>query len=212
MNLLVKRLFFKQQLVYDVLFSYSIYRNNLSNFHPSSHDTKISVGPPFYNAVIAPIIIPFLILMAIGPKINWMKQKYDDYKSAIIILILSCAINLLIFSFLKSYSLTSNLIIISSLFLIIHSMKDFLITAKKKSYFNFPSFLSHLGFGILMLFIVLNHNFSKEYDLNIKIGETKKVGTMEINFKDLKIARKENYNVIIGNFNISDFERNYEKN
>ncbi len=175
------------------------------------YDTKISVGPPFYNAVIAPIIIPFLILMAIGPKINWMKQKYDDYKSAIIILILSCAINLLIFSFLKSYSLTSNLIIISSLFLIIHSMKDFLITAKKKSYFNFPSFLSHLGFGILMLFIVLNHNFSKEYDLNIKIGETKKVGTMEINFKDLKIARKENYNVIIGNFNISDFERNYEK-
>ncbi len=175
------------------------------------YDTKISVGPPFYNAVIAPIIIPFLILMAIGPKINWMKQKYDDYKSAIIILILSCAINLLIFSFLKSYSLTSNLIIISSLFLIIHSMKDFLITAKKKSYFNFPSFLSHLGFGILMLFIVLNHNFSKEYDLNIKIGETKKVGTMEINFKDLKIAKKENYNVIIGNFNISDFERNYEK-
>ena len=35
---------------------------------------------------------------------------------------------------------------------------------------------------------------------------------MEINFKDLKIARKENYNVIIGNFNISDFKRNYEKN
>ena len=174
-------------------------------------DTKISVGPPFYNAVIAPIIIPFLILMAIGPKINWMKQKYDDYKSAIIILILSCAINLLIFSFLRSYSLTSNLIIISSLFLIIHSIKDFLMTAKKKSYFNFPSFLSHLGFGILMLFIVLNHNFSKEYDLNIKIGETKKIGTLEINFKDLTITKRENYNVIIGSFNILDFKRNYEK-
>ena len=25
-----------------------------------------------------------------------------------------------------------------------------------------------------MLFIILNHNFSKEYDLNIKVGETKK--------------------------------------
>ena len=43
-------------------------------------DTKISVGPPFYNAVIAPIIIPFMIMMAIGPKMGWIKQHYKNYK------------------------------------------------------------------------------------------------------------------------------------
>ena len=176
------------------------------------YDTKISVGPPFYNSVIAPIIIPFLIMMAIGPKINWIKQKYNDYKSLIFILILSFAINFLIFSFFKSYNLLSNLIIISSLFLIIHSIKDFIINSKTKSYYNLPSFLSHTGFGILMLFIILNHNFSKEYDLNIKVGETKKIDNIEIKFKDLKIEKRENYNVIIGNFNILDFKKNYQKN
>ena len=65
------------------------------------YDTKISVGPPFYNSVIAPIIIPFLIMMAIGPRINWIKKKYNDFKSLIFILILSCVINILIFIFLK---------------------------------------------------------------------------------------------------------------
>ena len=118
------------------------------------YDTKISVGPPFYNSVIAPIIIPFLIMMAIGPRINWIKQKYNDLKSLIFILILSCVINFLIFSFLKSYNLLSNLIIISSLFLILYSLKDFIINSKTKSYYNLPSFLSHTGFGILMLFII----------------------------------------------------------
>ena len=176
------------------------------------YDTKISVGPPFYNSVIAPIIIPFLIMMAIGPKISWIKQKYNDYKSLIFVLILSCAINLLIFSFFKSYNLLSNLIIISSLFLIIHSIKDFIINSKTKSYYNLPSFLSHTGFGILMLFIILNHNFSKEYDLNIKVGETKKIDNIEINFKDLKIKKRENYNVVIGNFNIIDLKKNYQRN
>ena len=176
------------------------------------YDTKISVGPPFYNSVIAPIIIPFLIMMAIGPRISWIKQKYNDFKSLILILILSCVINFFIFSFLKSYNLLSNLIIISSLFLILHSLKDFIINSKTKSYYNLPSFLSHTGFGILMLFIILNHNFSKEYDLNIKVVETKKIDNIEIKFKDLKIEKRENYNAIIGNFNILDLKKNYRKN
>ena len=175
------------------------------------YDTKISVGPPFYNAVIAPIIIPFLIMMAIGPKISWIKQQNVNFKSLIFILIFSCIINFSIFLFFKSYNLISNLIIISSLFLIIHSIKEFIVKSKKNSYFNFASFLSHLGFGTLIFFIILNHNFSKEYDLNIKVGETKKIEDMEINFKDLRIEKRENYNVIIGNFNIFDYNKNYKK-
>ena len=174
-------------------------------------DTKISVGPPFYNAVIAPIIIPFLIMMAIGPKMGWIKQQYKNFKPLVLILTFSCIINFIIFFFFKSYNLISNLIIISSLFLIIHSLNDFVSQLKKKSYSNLASFLSHLGFGILMFFIILNHNFSKEYDLNIKVGETKKMGDIEINFKDLKIEKRENYNVIIGNFNIFDFKKKYTK-
>ena len=62
-----------------------------------------------------------------------------------------------------------------------------------------------------MFFIILNHNFSKEFDLNIKVGETKKIGDMEIKFKNLKIEKRENYNVIIGSFNIFDYKKNYEK-
>ena len=176
------------------------------------YDTKISVGPPFYNLVIAPIIIPFLILMAIGPKISWIKQKYNDFISLIIILTLSFILNFFIFFFFESYNMISNLIIISSLFLIINSIKDFILATKTKSYLNLASFLSHIGFGILIFFIILNHNFSKEYDLNIKVGETKKIGNMEIKFNDLMIEKRENYNAVIGNFNIFDYKKNYEKN
>ena len=175
------------------------------------NDTKISVGPPFYNTVIGPIIIPFLILMAIGPKIKWVKQKYNDYKSVILIIILSCIINYSITTFFKSYNLISNLIIISSIFLIIHSIKDFIMKTKTKTYLNLPSFLSHLGFGILIFFIILNHNFSKEFDFNIRVGETKKIDNIEINFTNLKIKKRENYNVVIGNFSFFDKEKNYVK-
>ena len=175
-------------------------------------NTKISVGPPFYNAVIAPVIIPFLILMAIGPKISWIKHKYKNFSTIAFIIIISILLNFLIFYFFKSYNLISNLIIISSLFLIIHSIKEFFFSKRSKTYFNLPSFLSHLGFGALIFFIILNHNFSKEFDMNIKVGETKKFENIEINFQELKIENRQNYNAIVGNFKIFDLTKNAQKN
>ena len=100
----------------------------------------------------------------------------------------------------------------SSLFLILHSLKDFISNFKSNSYINLASFFSHLGFGFLIFFIILNHNFSEEFDLNIKVGETKKIGNMEIKFNNLKIENRKNYNAVIGDFNIQDFQRNYLKN
>ena len=94
------------------------------------YDTKISVGPPFYNTVIAPIIIPFLILMALGPNTSWLKHNYKNIKSYVVILLFSILINFSIFHFLKSYNFISNLIIISSLFLILNSIKEFLSLKK----------------------------------------------------------------------------------
>ncbi len=176
------------------------------------YNTKISVGPPFYNAVIAPIIVPFLILMAIGPRTNWIKQKFINLKSSIFIIFLSIIINFFIFFFFKSYNFISNLIIISSLFLIIHSIKDFAFTSKTKLYFNVPSFLSHVGFGALILFIILNHNLSKEFDMNIKVGETKKLDNILIKFQELNVENRKNYNAVIGNFKIHDLKKNFRKN
>ena len=175
------------------------------------YDTKISVGPPFYNTVIAPIIIPFLILMALGPNTSWLKHNYKNIKSYVVILLFSILINFSIFHFLKSYNFISNLIIISSLFLILNSIKEFLSLKKNNTYFNLPSFISHLGFGLLIFLIVVNHNFSEELDLNMKVGETKKIENISITFKDIKLEKRQNYNVVIGNFNIFDSKRNFEK-
>ena len=41
---------------------------------------KISVGPPFYNSVIIPVVIFFLIFMAIGPQARWIKNKFENIK------------------------------------------------------------------------------------------------------------------------------------
>ena len=44
-------------------------------------DNKISVGPPFYNAIIFPVVIVFLLFMALGPKAKWIKNKFENIRT-----------------------------------------------------------------------------------------------------------------------------------
>ncbi len=172
---------------------YPIFTDAISN-------NKISVGPPFYNSVIIPVVIVFLIFMAIGPQAKWIKNKFSNLRSTLLILGGAIIINFAIVYFLKSYSLISNLILISSLFLIMSSIFDFF----KKSRLSFPRIISHLSFGFLILFIGLNHNFSVEKDFNLKLGEAKKIDDYEFALLDLKLSQENNYKAVVGKLEVNN--------
>ena len=173
-------------------------------------NTKISVGPPFYNTVIIPFVIVFLILMSLGPESKWIKTKFP-IKKLLAVLILSFVLNLIISVIFKSTSLISNLIFITSFFLIIMSFLDVIKLIQLNKITLISRSVSHLGFGLLILFIGLNHNFSKEYDVNIKTGEIKKLNNFDLKFKDLKLTNSQNYKSIIGNFELKDNDKNFIK-
>ena len=170
-------------------------------------ESKISVGPPFYNSVIIPVVIIFLFFMAIGPQSKWIKNKFTNFKQLFIILTGALGINFGIFYFFKSYSVISNLIIISSLFLILSSFLDFF----QKSKINLSRIVSHLSFGFLIFFIGLNHNFSIEKDFNLKVGETKKIDNYKFVLKNLELNDQTNYKAIIGKLQVKNTITNEEK-
>ena len=170
-------------------------------------ESKISVGPPFYNSVIIPVVVIFLFFMAIGPQAKWIKNKFTNFKQLFIILTGALGINFGIFYFFKSYSVISNLIIISSLFLILSSFLDFF----QKSKINLSRIISHLSFGFLIFFIGLNHNFSIEKDFNLKLGETKKIDNYKFVLKNLELNDQTNYKAIIGKLQVKNTITNEEK-
>ena len=173
-------------------------------------DHKVSVGPPFYNTVIIPILVLFLFIMSVGPKVKWIKDKFNNFKSLFIILIGAILINFFIIYFFKSYSLLSNLIIISSIFMIISSLKDAIQSFKNKN-FNFSRVISHSAFGFFVLFVGLNHNFSVEKDFNLKLGETEKFENYLIKFKNLQLKDFKNYKAVIGEFKINNIQNKKEQ-
>jgi len=170
-------------------------------------DHKVSVGPPFYNVVIIPIVIIFLFFMAIGPRTQWIKNNFYNINLLSKIFIASIFINFLIIFLFQGYSLISNFIVISAVFLIISSLIDLYKLLKKRK-IDPPRIVSHLAFGFLILFIGLNHNFSLEEDFNLKIGEKQNFENYSVEFKDLRLKDYKNYKAVIGEFKINNSIKN----
>ena len=123
-----------------------------------------------------------------------------------LILLASIILNILIIYFFRPYSVLTSLIIISAIFLILYSFIDLINSLKNKNLLDNARIISHLGFGLLVFFIGINHNFSIEKDFNLKQGEKKIFEKYSVNFKMLKLEERENYKAVIGIFDIQNLK------
>ena len=161
---------------------------------------KISVGPPFYHKLIIPFLIPFLLIMAIGPKLKWIKSNLEDKVYLISLLFISFLLSFLIVKNFNSNFLINTILISSALYLFFVTLRDFFI--KKKN--NISQNIAHFGFSLLILSILFNSLFSTEIITNLKVGETFKTSTTKIIFKNINQKKEKNYKSIVGNFSIQN--------
>jgi len=161
---------------------------------------KISVGPPFYHKLIVPFLIPFLLVMAIGPKLKWIKSNLEDKIYLSSLFVISILISLLIVKNFSSNFLINTILISGALFLFFITVRDFFI----KGYNKISQNIAHFGFSLLILSILLNNLFSNEIITNLKVGETFKNSKTKIVFKSIEQKKEKNYKSIIGNFIIEN--------
>ena len=170
---------------------------------------KISVGPPYYNFILAPFLIPLLFLMTSGPRHSWISSEIKKIFN--IILVLSLSLFLIVFFLIKESSLIINLILLFSIYLIVQTFFDFYENFKNKS-INLSRIVSHFGFGLLIFFISINHIFSIENNFNAKLGDNKKIEDYNIKFKNLEVLQKKNYKSVIGHFEVINNEKLIKEN
>ncbi len=167
---------------------------------------KISVGPPFYNKLIIPFLIPFLFAMSLGPKLKWIKSNIDNKLFLLLFLVISFLLSLLIIKHLNVNFLINTLLITSAFFSFFTTFRDFFIKQHK----NFSQNLAHFGFSLLILSILLNNMFSNETITNLKIGETFENNKLKINFESIDQKNDKNFKAIVGKFRIENLDGNSE--
>tara|TARA_Y100000590_G_scaffold352236_1_gene404744 strand:- start:1742 stop:2641 length:900 start_codon:yes stop_codon:yes gene_type:complete len=164
------------------------------------NNSRISIGPPFYQKLIIPFLIPFLLFMSVSQKFKWIKDKIENlnYKQ-LIFFIFS-----LIFSYFIIQKSGKNFLFSIPLFALSFFLFFSTIIDLKNKDSTISQKVSHLGFSLLIISILLNGIFSNEFSANMKVGDQRKFQDKVIKFENLSINDGINFKSLLAEFTIKD--------
>ena len=183
-------------------------------------NNKISVGEPYFNSTVVPIMIPAILIMGVGPILSWGNA---DIKKTLQITFPSILITFATtFIFLWTYK-SYNILGLTGIILAFWIISNILITLihqlkakNKKGEFTknpIPKFslgmtLSHLGIGLLILGITGSSVWQKENIVRMKLNDESSIHNYNIVFKEINKVKGPNYLALQGNFWIYNDRKN----
>ena len=169
-------------------------------------NSKISVGEPYYNTTVIPIIVPAILVMGVGPMLSWEKEnKLKIFKKILPNILLTFLMTFFIFIIYKSYSVIGFAGIILSFWIIFNNL---LILIKKNRKYSISMIIAHLGVGLLILGITGSSVWQKEKITKMKINDKTKIAEYNIVFNKINEIRGPNYVALQGVFFVYDNKKN----
>ena len=177
------------------------------------YNKRISVGGPYFNSTVIPIMIPGFLLMSIAPILSWQTNKINNSKKYVLgFIILSIVV------LIQSYFLDFNTwgfvglllgfwIILASIIAIFSSYK---IKINIKFFKIINPHVAHIGVGIAIVGITCSSVFQNELDFNLNEGDKFNVNGKTVLFEKIETTNQINFQSLRGKF-LFDIEKNQSK-
>ena len=168
---------------------------------------KISVGVPYFNSTVVPIIMPAIIIMGVAPLLDWGRQdKYKIYRRIFPVFVITLIITILFFMIYKSYSILGLAGIILAFWILINNL--FIILKKNRKY-SISMIIAHMGVGLLILGITGSSVWQNEKIVRMKIKNEINIKNYNITFDEIDEIRGPNYLALQGNFLVYDSTKKF---
>ena len=167
---------------------------------------KISVGEPYYNSTVIPIVMPAILIMGIGPILSWKNNdKLKTIKKILPSILITGIMTIFIFLIYQSYTLAGIAGIILSFWIISNNL---LILFKKNVNHSYGMIIAHLGIGLIILGITGSSIWQEEKIARMKINDETKIKKYNIIFEKINEIERSNHVALQGNFIIYDNKKN----
>ncbi len=177
---------------------------------------KISVGPPYFEAVFVPLMVPVLLLMAVGPFVSWKEASFQDVLLrlrwiALAVLVMAAA-GVLLFSPSPMVALGVGLAIWIFLATASHLLQRLRqapagtslwqrISSQPRSYWGM--LVAHAGIGVFVIGVTLVKGYDAAQDVHMRVGESASVGGYTFVLTDMKDIKGANFTALQGTFEVS---------
>ncbi len=166
---------------------------------------KLSVGPPYFNSVFAPLMLPVLFFMVVGSYARWKNDSVAELAGklrpvAIASVLLGVCAPFLAgpWSPLVALSLTLAFwIVLSSLQQIFRQIRDGRQWRLAPLSF-WGMHLAHIGIAICVIGITMVKSYETEKDVRMAVGDTVEVGGYTFRLTGIREVAGPNYNADMG--------------
>src|SRR6266550_1925412 len=178
---------------------------------------KLSVGPPYFNAVFVPLMVPAAFLMGVGPIARWKKANLPELAVRLRWAFAASALTALMLPLvmgqwkpLVSLGLLLALWIVTTAALGIRervrSMSGPLgfwqkLRLQSRSYYGMQ--LAHVGVAVFVVGITFVTQYQSEKDLRMDVGDSVSVGGYDFKFNGVTSIAGPNYRAARANIDIS---------
>ena len=161
------------------------------------HLGSISVGAPYFNKVMLPLVFILLLLMNYFPFLPWQKEPSKITRPNLLrnFLISFSFIFFLLWSFTQSVEITTWIGVALSGWILFNTF-PLLRKLPRMS-------LAHMGFAILVIGILLSSAEMQERDVRMKVGDRADIGPYQFYFLNTVGIQGANYRGIRADFRIT---------
>jgi cytochrome c-type biogenesis protein CcmF len=170
---------------------------------------KLSVGPPYFNSVFLPLMVPVLFLMAIAPAVHWQNAKpvlsvkrfKYSFSSALLLALL------LLFRITHQIVLPIVIGLFLAFWVIVATLQHQVTTLRKtKAKSQIGMLLAHIGFAICTIGIVVTTTYSDQREIQMHPKDTISIGPYIVQFEQVSSFNGPNFTGYRGSFLV-----NYKK-
>jgi len=205
-------------LINNVLLSVAAASVFLGTLYPLFMDAlgfgKLSVGPPYFNTVFVPLMVPMLMMMGIGPIARWKQASLPDiWQRVRWALLASAIIALLLPLVMGQWTPLIALGLLLAAWIIITALLDLRkrvagsgslwqrLQNPSRSYYGMQ--LAHLGIAVFIIGVTMVKGYETERDVRMDVGDTLEAGGYVFRFDGISEQQGPNYVAAQGRVSVS---------
>ena len=178
---------------------------------------KISVGPPYFDAVFMPLMVPVLFLVGVGPFARWKEASITELARALRWAFVAAAIVAIVMPFLYgSWKPLTALGLLLAAWIVFAGTLNFIervqATRAGGSFFAgmmrqprhfFGMHTAHVGVAVFVVGVTMVSTYQEEKDVKMAPGDTVAVAGFEFRFNGVRQVNGPNYTALAGDFDLA---------
>lgn len=166
---------------------------------------SISIGEPFFNSLFIALMIPFSLLLGIGPLVRWRRDEFHKLRkrlliAAVVAVVLAIALPWLMQDRIKAMTVVG---LLMSLWAFVLTVMEVVERATDRHPFwrgltrlgrsHWGMVAGHVGLVVTVIGIAFSQNYSIERDVRMKPGDSVDIHQYHFVFRDVRDITGPNY-------------------